>query len=238
MNRVVIVVVVLLVLGAAVYFGPGLATTYAKNKALNRCAELKAALALEQRQGGDVNRAVALQQQIQQCDAEANSLGAAIDPALEALHAAESSEGQINQEFSHLRSTDYSDTVKRGNTRGTMLRLGENMIGQFSAAIEQAGTNKATLEAIRTAMVRAGREARARQQCYYYGSSGCDRFAGSTETAGNDKAAEEKSRVVDPLWQLLATLDTRLAQLDSHYAAEAAALAANPSPPANGLFGA
>lgn len=181
----------------AAYLFPRLAKAYGVTQALTRCQELerqRAALAV---QGGDVVALARLDAEIRACSQTAQSLGADIDLGAVTLEACVAKLEQINQEWAHYRSTEYSDLTKRNNTRTTMLRLGEEAARCFNGAIEDS-ESPTTLDKIRAALSKGIGEAEARERCYLTDGSGCGRY-GLNEDHGNDKAAQERQRVIDPL---------------------------------------
>lgn len=221
---------------AAFYVGPSLA----KNRALSRCADLKAQLAAASVAGGDPVRIASLQAQIRQCNQDAAALGATVDTALSDLQSCSANYEQIEQEWAHFRSTDYSDTLQRTNTMNTMLRLGEEGARCFSNAIESA-TTLPQLLALHDKILSEGAIQRAKQEALYHQLAGLDRFPGSTETDSGNKANNWLQRVVNPLWTALGVVDAKIATLDATNAkinTERSVLAANPTSIGASLFGA
>lgn len=199
-----LVVVGVLVLAAVALF-PRLATAVARDQALSRCDALRQERSRLAVQGGDVVEIARLDAQIRACTTEAASLGANVDLGSETLKTCLAKSEQIEQEWAHYRSTGYDDAVKRNNTRGTMLRLGEELARCFSQAVTDA-QNVVTLRQIRDAVSQAIGRAQAREQCYLSDASGCGRF-GLNEPHGNDKAADERARVITPLRDVLSQVN-------------------------------
>lgn len=211
--KIAIAVGVLVLVVALVVVGPGLATSYARNKQLSECERLKAQLAALRVQGGDVTEAARLEQQIAACAQAAEAYGADIDLGSIRLGTCDAMYEQIEREFTHYRSTSYDDPVKRNNTRQTILRVGEELARCYQEAISQA-ESVATLDTIRRSILRSLASATARRDCYLYDQTGCGRFA-LNEDHGNDKARAEDERVIAPLNAALAALDTRRASMAS-----------------------
>jgi len=181
----------------AAYLFPKLARSYGLSQALSRCAELQAQRAQLAVQGTDPVTLARLDSEIRACSQTAQSLGAELDLGDVTLEACVAKLEQINQEWAHYRSTEYSDAVKRNNTRSAMLRFGEEAARCASGAVEDA-ESVASLDRIRAALSKGIDEAEAHERCYLSDGSGCGRF-GLNEPHGNDKAADERQRVIEPL---------------------------------------
>ncbi|MCH8198536.1 MAG: hypothetical protein IIA54_00500 [Chloroflexi bacterium] len=116
---------------------------------------------------------------------------------------------QIRQEWSHFKSTDYADILKRGSTRGTILRIGDELARKYRLAADDASENAAQLSLLRTSVDEALGESKARMSCYgwrprwkeigFRPGSGCDRYFGSTEDSPEAKVTAERERIYDPL---------------------------------------
>jgi hypothetical protein len=177
----------------------------------------------------------------------------AFEPLVTAkLSACSAMKDYIEGQFAHYKATDYSDAVKRNNTRQSMLATGAALaaclqdalataVSAKTAAVPLRGTSglgllglggytglgqtptapfmmmmPMTATAIRlplpTPRVDIGPMVRAvaavatpalnnavtRKLCYLSDQPGCGRFA-LNEDHGNDKAAHEQSRVINPL---------------------------------------
>lgn len=200
MNKWVIIALVgggVVIVAVAVVLFPRAAQSWARNAALSKCAELQRRRAQLAAQGTEVNELAALDSEIRACSSSAQALGAELDMGEVSLDGCLDKSAKIQAEWTHYRSTDYSDSWKRNNTRGTMLRLGEDMARCFMTAIDDA-ESAASLEKIKNAIAREIARAEDRERCYLNDVSGCGRFALS-EPHGNDKAADERSRVIEPL---------------------------------------
>jgi hypothetical protein len=212
-TRLILGIGVAVVIIALVVFGPGLATTYARNKKLNECETLKAELAAIRIQGGDTNRAEQLEQMIEQCSADAESYGAEIDMGAIRLSSCDFQYNQMEREFVHYRSTSYDDPVKRNNTRTNILKIGEGLAVCYEEAVTTA-ESVATLDKIRQSLLRAISASTSRRDCFLYDQTGCGRFA-VNEDHGNDKALAEEARVLTPLTNVLRVLDSRRALMSA-----------------------
>lgn len=224
----IVIVVVVLVVVLAVAF-PYLANAYTRTSALSRCAELEAQLATLRTQGGDANTANQLQIQLEQCYGRAKDAGATLDLGAVLVRDCATAARQMQLEFTHYRSTEYSDSLKRNNTRSTILRLCEDAAACFNRSVERAESSGALRE-IKQIVVSAIADTIARRQCYQNDEPGCGRFALS-EDHGNDKAAQETARCVQPLERVVEAINAKIARLDASAAATqttTAALTAGP----------
>jgi hypothetical protein len=185
------------VLALLAWLFPKLASAYGRNQALTRCAELTAQRAQLAVQGTDPVTIARLDSEIRACSQSAQALGAELDLGDVTLSACVSKGEQINQEWTHYKSTTYDDSVKRNNTRSSMLRIGEEMARCYQGAIADA-ESIVTLDKIRAALSHAIGESEARERCYVNDGAGCGRF-GVSEDHGNDKGAQERERVIVPL---------------------------------------
>src|SRR5690606_16960105 len=122
----------------AAYLFPKLARSYGLTPALSRCAELQAQRAQRALHGTDPVTLARRDSEVRACSQTAQSLGAELDLGDVTLEACVAKLEQINQEWAHYRSTEYSDAVKRNNTRSAMLRFGEEAARCASGAVEDA----------------------------------------------------------------------------------------------------
>jgi copper homeostasis protein CutC len=228
---IMLVVVVVLVVVVAIAF-PVLANAYTRSSALSRCAELEAQLATIRTQGGDANTANQLQIQLEQCYGRAKDAGATLDLGAVLVRDCATAARQMQLEFTHYRSTTYDDPVKRNNTRSTILRLCEDAAACFNRAVERAESVGALRE-IKQIVVSAIADTVARRQCYQNDEPGCGRFA-LNEDHGNDKAAQETARCVQPLENVVSAINAKIERIEAATAAAArttttsAALTAGP----------
>lgn len=199
MNRTAVIVLgaVVAIVVAALAF-PRLARAFSANAALSRCAELKAQRAAVAVQGGDVVTLARLDAEIRACSQDAAALGADVDLGSVTLAACTAKYEQIAQEMAHYRSTDYSDTVKRQNTRGTIFRLGEEMARCYETAVADADSVD-TLDQIRNSIARTVSAAQGWERCFRDQASGCGRFFGSTDTFPPEVADAFLTRMIAPL---------------------------------------
>lgn len=191
MPAIAIVAVVLAIAAVPAY------RAWARSQALARCNALQQQRALLP-QGADINTINTLDAQIRLCADELRSLGLPVAPGLATgLDECATKARQIAAEWTHYRSTSYSDPMKRDNTRGAILRMGDEMVSCFSRSIE-AATTFAEITAIDDLIRREIAASHGRLQCYLNDQSGCGRF-GVSEEHGNDKARHERTRIYDPL---------------------------------------
>lgn len=187
----------LIVVGAvalAVAWGP-LTRARAKADKLAECRELRRQLIHLRAQGGSTTEAAQLAAQLQLCATELQEMG--VDDFTISNAAAVNCETmleQIMQEWAHFKTTDYADIVKRGNTRGTILRLGAELNRCLENAANQA-TTAAELDALASVAKRHYEASVERARCYERGESGCSRYWGSLETDDKTKAREEIEQV-------------------------------------------
>lgn len=209
---VIVVIVVVLVVALAVSF-PFIANAYTRSTALSRCAELEAQLATIRTQGGDVNVANQLQVQLEQCYGQARDAGATLDLGAVLVRDCATAQRQMQLEFTHYRSTTYDDPVKRNNTRSAILRLCEDTAQCFTRAVSKA-ESAGVLRDIKQIVVSTIADTIARRQCYQNDEPGCGRFA-LNEDHGNDKAAQETARCVDPLQRVVDAINAKIATLEA-----------------------
>lgn len=208
----------LVVVGVVVGW-PVISRHLAVSRKRSRCAELEQQLILIRTQGGDVAQAAQIEQLLIQCASDLAAMGEDVDPLSVSLTRCTAAAEQINQEWAHYRSTSYDDPVKRNNTRTAILRIGEEMARCYRDSID-AATTAEQLVSLRGPLNKALADATARYNCYRRDSPGCGRF-GVNEDHGNDKAAAERERVIEPLRAALAALDEKLRRLDAQAAAKA-----------------
>lgn len=238
---VAIGLVVVLAIGAAWYFLAGGGPKIRSKR--TQCAGLRADLAAAQARG-DANAVASLTLQIAECDKSLSALGdTGVDPFGNQLSTCVASFDLINASLSDIVSTDRSDWLKRGNIWRNALHFATDAVSCLASLAGQA-TTKEDLATLRTSVLAWGKRMRATQNRLYAsshgGESGLDAYSGSPEPGGDDKSHAWKIGVVDPMWAMLKTIDTKLTPLDPANAAltaELAAIAATDSPPANGVFG-
>lgn len=171
------------------------------------CAAMKARLSVLRTQGGSVDEQAKLEADIANCNAALRDAGVEVDELAEHLQFIADVRRQMNQEFTHLRSTDYADMLKRGSTRGTILRLGEELAGRYEVTLGAIlatpetvpGAQLAQLQSLLAEVRKDLSESAARRNCYRSKGPGCDRYLGSSEDSSDAKVEAEISRVRGPL---------------------------------------
>lgn len=110
---------------------------------------------------------------------------------------------QIDREFAHYRATDWSDALKRNNTRQTMLSLGGALVGCLRSAFDEAHAYRSgvALRAVQAVATSALDAAMNRKLCYQTNGQGCGTMA-ANEDQPDAKARQEYDRVVVPLINL------------------------------------
>lgn len=107
---------------------------------------------------------------------------------------------QIDGEFNHYVATNWSDALKRNNTRQTMLSLGGSLVACLRSTYEEAlkyGSIR-SLRAVQAAAVAALDAAMDRKLCYQMNGRGCGTMA-ANEDQPDAKAHQEDTRTVRPL---------------------------------------
>lgn len=238
--KYVLVVVLVAAIGIGVYYGGGFS---ARSALKTRCDALQAQIAAAQHSGADANALASLQAQLQTCLASAEQAGLNVNAAADSLAACRSNLTTIQASVSDLKATTTGDWLKRTNIWNNVIHIGSDMVNCMQNVADQA-TTKDDLTTIHAALLDMGTKLRKLQNDAYASSHGTnnslDAYPGSPEPGGDDKAASLKHNVVDPLWGLLAHVDSRLHDLDmgnTQISSELTVLGANNSPPANSLFG-
>lgn len=195
-KKAIAIVVVVVAIAVAVY-GPTWSAKAAASAKSSECDALLAQLRAVQTQGGDAVAAAKLETQLKVCAAAAKAAGADINLAEVYLATCESTAEQIEQEFAHYKSTDWSDLVKRGNTYGTILRLGDTLAPCAIDALNQC-TSIAEVKSVDTFIRKQIAASTARAKCSARpGGSGCG------ENAGIRRG--EMERILKPLEALVRT---------------------------------
>lgn len=167
------------------------------------CNALRSRLAVLSTQGGSVDEQQRIEAQLDECVAQLRARGIEVDDVAEVLTAIARDRRQVRQEWSHFRSTDYADTIKRGNTRSTILRLGEDLAGRYVSALSLLSTDAETRYRQIQRLLREIRldiqDSFERYNCYKTESAGCGRFLGSVEDDKTTKLRAEMERVSVPL---------------------------------------
>lgn len=219
-------IIVVLVVAAAV-FGPGILETMRKRAAVAECDALRTRRrVMAAVQGANVAVLAQLDAELTLCQERLAAMGIPVDSAAYAMESCDDKQTQIDAQWTHYKSTSYSDPMQRDNTRGAMVRLGEEMAACYQAAADRIVAvpptlgppgpkgarpqivNAPVLAEINTllaAVRRAIGSSNARINCYLTDGSGCGRFAVSEEH-GNDKARHERERVLTPLRRVESSL--------------------------------
>jgi hypothetical protein len=209
---IIALVIAGLIVGAVIIVPPMIVKRN-KAEAAAKCAELQARRAGVAVQGGDVNELARLDQQIKACAMASAALGNEVDLGAIVLENCVAKGELISQEWAHYRSTDGTDAIKRNNTRGTWLRMTEEMTRCFAGAIDDSTTfegAKKIQSAIRTQVAFA----ESRAACFDAGVSGCSRY-GLNEPHNTERATDERNRGVIPLREQLARIDAKIAAFGS-----------------------
>lgn len=195
MSRGLVLALAIAVAVAALLFVPRVLDARTKAAAGARCRALKNQLALLRTQGGSAEESARLQVQIRLCEDELEAIGGTVDRAGSLLETCNTITEQLAQEFAHFKNTDYSDWLKRDNTRRTILRLGSEQVrcfGEVAATPNQTPTQRARLaRSIQAALDLSD----IRANCYNDNASGCARYAGSPEENGQRKTENEDQQI-------------------------------------------
>lgn len=212
MTSTVIVIALVGVVALAIAFGPGALAAYRKNQREGECRELMRQLvAVRSQQGAGVQAARELESQVTACAAEGQ-----LDARDVERIQCDAIRQQMNVEMGNLRSTDYSDILKRGNIRNSILGLGEDLARCFTAAIEAVPFDASGITLLRDlefSLRGAYADSEARQRCFKNAEGGCDRYFGSLEPSGDEKARDEWQRVNRPLAAAYALLRDKEARV-------------------------
>ena len=197
MSTWLVVVIVLGAAGAVVFAVLGL-PALKRSQVGAECAALRARLTELRSQGGDATEAAKVQAELDRCLSDLEAIGGEVDRTGERAASCESYQEQIEQEWAHYRSTAYEDAIKRNNTRQTILRLGEELARCLRDRLESGDPP----EGVRRQAERAMRASEARARCFEDGASGCSRY-GVNEATGEERAADERQRVTEPLQRVM-----------------------------------
>lgn len=170
----------------------------AHEQALAGCREIESRISIQRQQGADVV-------ELNKAEAELRDCLRQHDPARlwrADLVAAQAAQQQIVAEWSHLLSTDYSDTMKRGSTRATWLRIADGAIRSLRTAMAGAKSS-ADLDEIREVALTIARESWTRVARFDASpdgaSGGAARYLGSVEASREEKAGDELTRIIAPI---------------------------------------
>lgn len=183
---------------AAVVLLPKASAAKDLNATLAECDALRARLTGERVQGGNPVVAAQLEAQLNACLASANAQGAKVDTSDITLEACTLMQRNIDQEWTHYKSTVWADSVKRNNTRQQVLRLGEDMVACYRRAVLGA-TTIAGLNKIEAAVRESITGSYVRANCALSNEGSCGRLGPIEEPHNNDKATDELLRIGFPL---------------------------------------
>lgn len=111
----------------------------------------------------------------------------------------------IAAKFAEYKSVDYSDALRRNNLRQEILAAGREMTGalKFAGAEAIAHNDMAALRSVASLLSTAVGASVTRWLCFILDQPGCGRF-GVNEDHGNDKAQQEWTATIGPLFDLWA----------------------------------
>lgn len=198
--------VALAAVGGAVLLPKFLAAS-AKADTAARCRHLQARIAGARLQGGDAVEAARLEAELRACIADANAQGANIDPSIVEVGSCDAMQAQIDAEWTHYKSTAGEDAVKRNMTRGTILRLGEDMARCLDRALLLA-TSVEGVDAVIASAQRGIDRSVERALCFFGGVGGCSRY-GWNEQHPADSGRDDLLRVAYPLGASIAAIPGR-----------------------------
>jgi hypothetical protein len=154
----------------------------------------------QQEQAATVTPLFALYEQIARFMKEQGDLSIVTKLAELKLRPCATAKSFIDAQFAHYKATEYSDALKRNNTRGTMLAVGATLVACLQNALSTAigMKNVQSVQLVANTIISALDAAMVRRDCYFYDQPGCGRF-GVNEPHGNDKSADENRVTVQPL---------------------------------------
>jgi hypothetical protein len=117
----------------------------------------------------------------------------------------------IDGQFSHYRSTEWSDALKRNNTRQTILAAGRDLVACLQNLFTTASSfgSLPTLRSIGTLTIAALNASIDRWRCFFMNEGGCGTFA-VNEDQPDAKAAQEMANTTVPLMNLYAQIAAAL----------------------------
>lgn len=180
-----------------------------KKATRDRCYALERELALRSAQGTDPAALTELQVQLRLCRDELVAQGDQFDAGQARVGDCLALNSKIAAEWNHYRSTVDTDAVKRNNTRGTILRTGDEMVACFRQAVSDASSDEG-LASIQRQLATALLDSKARVDCFRNSDSGCGRF-GLNEPHPADMANDEESRIYQPLLSISRELESKQA---------------------------
>lgn len=161
------------------------------------CRALRDRLATMRVQGGNVEEQRKVEAALRRCETELERLGLDSDRFGAAVESIATIRTQIDQEWSHYRSTSDSDFVKRSNTRGTIRRLVVDVVRRLREALALARTG-GEVDAVEHLALGVAREAFDRARCFELSQGGCGR-SGVSEPDWDERAQDEYLSGVVPI---------------------------------------
>jgi hypothetical protein len=113
----------------------------------------------------------------------------------------------IDGQFAHYRATEWSDALKRNNTRRDILAAGRDLTNSLQVVLTAATSfgSPVSLRAVGTLTIAAINSSIDRWLCFFTNGSGCGTFA-VNEDQPDVKAAQELDLVTSPLMRLYASV--------------------------------
>lgn len=208
-TAIIVVVLVLLAL-VGVFLFPRLARGFTAASNLERCAQLQAELDA-MGAGTDPAARTAKLRELQACRESAVAAGAELDLGEVGLKSCASIEAGVRSEWAAYKTVQYHDPAQRENKRGSILRGLSDLVQCYRQATTDA-TTRTTLQKIRNAIVASLEFSREREQCFGDRAGGCDR-SGFSEPEGMDKVRADWAAFRDPVREVLASVDAKLAAI-------------------------
>ncbi len=188
---------------------PALSRISGRNAVETELQELRDRLAAISVVGGDMNEADALRARIRVLTNTANRYGASLDLGAITLSGCDAMQTRIESEWNNYISTDYSDPLKRNNTRASILAFGATLSRCYEQAIVDASTPEG-LDQISASLLNSIARSEARRVCFEADQAGCGR-SGVSEPHGFDKAAHERDQIQAPLRAAYALVRSKIA---------------------------
>lgn len=174
------------------------------DKLTANCATLRSQLGILRTQGGSTDAQQKLQAELDDCQDAMRAAGIDVSEFGELVRQIDDIRRQMNQEFGHYRSTDWVDLTKRGNTIGTIWRLGEEQQVVYRAGIAMASGDLEKLGLLFRGVKLDIAASISRVRCWRSGSGGCG------ENEGRRRA--ERERITTPLAQIKSTIRAALGE--------------------------
>lgn len=166
-----------------------------KKAAKSECEAIEDRLMSARQQGADAAKLASLEADLFSCAERTGTLA----PWQVLVKTMRGKRQQMDAEFAHYRSTSWSDSAKRANTIGTIMRLGDEYVTAAREALREAtGSREAHLQLLR--------------ELEAEGAASDERFVCHATICGNgdwDRAHGELIRVLVPIWGLARVQETR-----------------------------